>query len=1209
MSQPHLIRSALQTLALAAALGASPPAAAAQSPPVIRSASEYDYPPFCLVDSSGRADGFSVELLRAALQAMGRDVTYRTGPWSQVRGWLENGEVDALPLVGRTPERETLFDFTFPYMSLHGAIVVPDTVTGIRGLEDLASRRVAVMAGDNAEEFLRREPRDFTIVTTATYEDALSDLAGGRCDAVVMQRLVALRLIRLEHIDGLRVLSRPVEGFRQDWCFAVRQGDRDLLALLNEGLSVVMADGTFRRLRAKWYGAHHIPSGRRLLVGARDSYPPYVFRDGKAGRPAGFSIDLLRAMARHLGLDLDIRLGPWDRIRRDLERGELDIVPGMLYSLERERRHDFSQPHAISYYVAVVRRDSLEPPATMEDLAGLRLVVERGDIMHDLMQARPPGGPVAVVSTQEEALRQVAAGEHDGALVARQTAHYWIRQRGWENLVVGEQALHSAEACFAVPQGQRALVSLLDDGLKDLEETGEYRRLQRKWLAVDSLAGPGLVSIVKWVAAAAGPLALLLLASVLWSRSLRRQVAERTGRLQESEAHYRLLAETSPVGITEVDLHGRIVYANSAAEQILGLQRSEIVGRAYDAPQWRIEADDGSALPREELPFARVAASTQPVRDVRHAIRRPDGRRVLLRVHGAPRLDETGGLQSAIFALEDITSEAARARRTEALNHIREAVWQMRGPADFEDLLQAVARELEALGVPFRNLGLNLLDDTDSPRAFTAYTRHAQGRFADDVYDLPPNHPILRIWTAGRPAIRPDIDRSDPYAERAALRGRDSEVRALVDIPFDRGTLAVSADEPGLYTDSHVESLQLVADVVAEGVRRFDDLRALEQHNQDLTQEVAERQRLEQDLVRLERQRAATDLAAGVSHNLNNILTAVLGPAHLIARHTDDPRVQREAATIRQAAERARDLVQRLSRAVQPADERTVEAVDLNEQVRAAAELARPRWQDETRARGVDVQLQLNLSGIPTIGASPTDLSDALLNLLYNAIEAMPEGGTVTIATEPDRVGARLTVADTGVGMDADTRRRVFEPFFTTRRDVGSGLGLSTVRAMVERLGGTIDVDSAPGQGATFTLWFPPYSSEATAQPEASRPARILVVEDEVEAAGFLCRFLEETHHLEVCASAEEALRRTRPGQFDVALIDLGLPGTPGDEVARQLRRRDPSLSTVLVTGWELAVDDPRRVPFDFHLAKPFADLDELENTIARAIALRDERS
>lgn len=185
--------------------GMSEPAITSEQ--IIRSGAEIDYPPFSIVDENDKAKGFAVELMRAALKAMGCEVTFRTGPWAEVRGWLERGEIDALPLVGRTPEREALFDFTVPYMSLHGVIVVRANETGIDNLDDLRGRKVAVMKGDNFEEFLRREVPGIDIIATLTFEIALMELFKGRCDAVVIPRLIALRLIQKTGLTDLHIVD------------------------------------------------------------------------------------------------------------------------------------------------------------------------------------------------------------------------------------------------------------------------------------------------------------------------------------------------------------------------------------------------------------------------------------------------------------------------------------------------------------------------------------------------------------------------------------------------------------------------------------------------------------------------------------------------------------------------------------------------------------------------------------------------------------------------------------------------------------------------------------------------------------------------------------------------------------------------------------------------------------------------------------------
>jgi len=560
---------------IAAVLGSagSPQGEAA---PDLRSACEVDYPPFCFVDESGRATGFSVELLEEAADAMGRGVTFRTGVWSEVRGFLEQGDVDVLPLVGRTPEREELFDFTFPYISLHGAIVVRRGTSGIEELEDLRGLRVEVMEGDNAEEFLRREDRGIDIVTTGTFEEALRDLSEGRCEAVVVQRLVALRLIREIGLDNLRVIDRPLEGFRQDFCFAVREGDRETLALLNEGLSIVMVDGTFDRLHARWFGSMELPSGGKVVVGGDRNYPPYEYID-EDGNPAGYNVELIRAVAEAAGLEVEIRLGDWAEIRSGLQEGEIDMVEGMFYSPQRDLELDFTQPHTVVHHVAVVRED-VEVPASVADLTGLSLVVMEGDIAHDFLLENGFEGQFAALATQEDALREVAAGRSDCAIVARIPAAYWMDRNGWGSLKAADTPLFSAEYCFAVPHGRQALLAHLSEGLKMVEESGEYRDIYTRWMGVYEDRPPGLAAALRTAAWVLVPLVLVLIGAFTWTRTLRRKVRKRTVELRDSERRYRLLAENTLDVIWTMTPDLVFTYVNPAIRGMTGYTPDEWIG-------------------------------------------------------------------------------------------------------------------------------------------------------------------------------------------------------------------------------------------------------------------------------------------------------------------------------------------------------------------------------------------------------------------------------------------------------------------------------------------------------------------------------------------------------------------------------------------------------------------------------------------------------
>lgn len=637
-------------------IGASEEAVKTSLPP-ITSASEIDYPPFCFIDAKGRATGFSVELMRAALAAMGRDVTFRIGPWNEVRGWLERGEVEALPLVGRTPEREFLVDFTFPYMSLHGAIVVRDGTKDIWDLGDLRGRKVGVMKGDNAEEFLRREERGIDIHTTATFEDALRDLSEGRYDAVVIQRLVALRLIQETGLTNLRIVNKPIEGFRQDFCFAVKKGDHKTLALLNEGLALVMADGTYRSLHARWFAALELPANRRIVVGGDHNFPPFEYLD-KNGRPAGYNVELTRAIGQELGIDIEVRLGPWAEIRQALARGEIDVLQGMFYSAERNRQFDFTPAHTEVQYVGVTRRDGGLPPATAGDLTGKRIVVQQGDIMHDYVLEHNLAEQVSTVDAQENALRELAEGKCDCALVSRQSALYWIKQMGWNNLVVGQHPLLTLDYCYAVLKGQKALLATFSEGLRVIEENGEYRRIREKWLGVHKDQPLSLISALRYSAMVLVPLVVVVLGFSLWSWSLRRQVARRTEQLNAFAKRHEAMLEAIPDIVMEVDEDKVYAWANAAGLEFFG---EDVLGK--EAADYFIGEQDTYALVQP------LFNGDENVVYVESRQRRRDGQERLLAWWCRVLKDKSGRPVGGISSARDITEQklAEDALRDEAM--------------------------------------------------------------------------------------------------------------------------------------------------------------------------------------------------------------------------------------------------------------------------------------------------------------------------------------------------------------------------------------------------------------------------------------------------------------------------------------------------------------------------------------------------------------
>jgi signal transduction histidine kinase/ActR/RegA family two-component response regulator len=379
-------------------------------------------------------------------------------------------------------------------------------------------------------------------------------------------------------------------------------------------------------------------------------------------------------------------------------------------------------------------------------------------------------------------------------------------------------------------------------------------------------------------------------------------------------------------------------------------------------------------------------------------------------------------------------------------------------------------------------------------------------------------------------------------------------------------------------------------------IQRTSDLRDA---NESLELEMAERQlaqeqlleanlQLEQALddvgqahtamLRQERLRALGELASGIAHDFNNALGMIVGFSELLLA---DPEAMTEAddarakvRLIHSAAVGAGEVVSRLRefyRARDDSDDFT--PFQVNDVIAQAISLTRPRWQDQVQAAGQMVTVAVELQDLPSVDGREAELREALANLILNAIDAMPNGGTLTLrsrAVGPDVV---IEVSDTGTGMPAEVRERIFEPFYTTKGERGTGLGLAQVHRIVDRHHGEITVASAPGQGTTFTIRLPigtraalpAKGADESAQP---RGLQVLLAEDEPSLRRILVSYLEIDHH-QVTARPDgrQALAAFEPGRFDLLITDRAMPELNGDQLANEVSQHDPDLPIIMLTG------------------------------------------
>lgn len=278
-----------------------------------------------------------------------------------------------------------------------------------------------------------------------------------------------------------------------------------------------------------------------VVVGGDNQYPPYEFLDER-NQPTGFNVDLTRAIAKVMGMPVEIRLGSWGEMRKALANGQVDVLQGMVSTEERASEVDFSPPHAVVHQSIWNRRSG--PQITrLDQLQGKEVIVMRGSVMHDFMLREDRGATLIPVNSLAEALRLLSSGKHDCALVAKLPGQYLIGQLKLTNIAPVAAPLLAQNYGYAVRKGNLATLARFNEGLAILKETGEYREIHDRWLGVLEPQGVPWGRIIRYSAMFVVPLLLVLGGTVVWSRTLQREVAARTEALEREVAERKRFAD------------------------------------------------------------------------------------------------------------------------------------------------------------------------------------------------------------------------------------------------------------------------------------------------------------------------------------------------------------------------------------------------------------------------------------------------------------------------------------------------------------------------------------------------------------------------------------------------------------------------------------------------------------------------------------------
>jgi len=663
-----------------------------------------------------------------------------------------------------------------------------------------------------------------------------------------------------------------------------------------------------------------------------------------------------------------------------------------------------------------------------------------------------------------------------------------------------------------------------------------------------------------------------------------------------------------------IDRTGIVLYVSPAVSNIEGYAPEELVGK-----RGRVNAHpDDVAVLTGALDQLRA----EPGKAVRMVWRQrhKDGHWMWLEGIATNLLDDPS-VRAFVTNYRDITERLAhetrlaeQLQRLALLSRITRAVGERQ---DLRSIFQVVAARLEEeLPVDFCTI---CLYEAGEHRLTVACIGERSETTASQLalthgIRVPIDENGLARCVRGQLVYEPDIAATPfQFPQRLASAGLGAMVIAPLLVESKVFGVLICARRPARsFSSAECEFLRQASEHTALAANQAQLHEALQQAYDDLRQ-------TQQQFMQQERLRALGQMASGIAHDINNAISPVaLYTEALLERESNlSARARGHLEIIQRAVDDVAQTVARMGefyRLREP--QASLAPVDLNKLVRQVADLTRARWSDMALQRGIAIEMRLELAeSLAPIAVAESQIRDALVNLIFNAVDAMPRGGVLALRTrlthdagDPTVI---LEVTDTGVGMDAETRRRCLEPFFTTKGTRGTGLGLAMVYGVAQRHGATLELESEPGKGTVVRMIFKvapaaPAATSGSHKPPVS-PMKILIVDDDPLLLQSLRDALESDGHEVTAANGGQAgidafLASHASGKpFPVVITDLGMPHVDGSKVAATIKATIPATFVLMLTGWgrRMVVEGETPPGVDVVLSKP-PKISELRAALAR---------
>lgn len=1022
---------------------------------------------------------------------------------------------------------------------------------------------------------------------------------------------------------------------------------------------------------------------KSIRVVLDDNYPPYVFKD-EQGVLKGITVDQWRLWEKKTGIRAELSGMDWSEAQRRMEAGEFDVIDTIFRNEKREKLYDFTKPYAVIPVPLFFHKD-ISGIRGAEDLKDFLVGAKAGDNVLDALRKKGVTN-IAEYPSYEKIVEAARDGRVKVFTVDRPPAFYYLNKMGIQGNFRETKTMYSGEFHRAVKKGKSGLLATVENGFAAIS-AAEYRAIDKRWLG-SALNSTPLFRYAGYVAAVVAVLMTLLL---VWLATLKRSVKVKTMELAASEERYRSIIQNLQDVYYRTDADGRLVMISPSGVELLGYENAEeMLGTVvrdtfYHDPEERDAFLHNLKIKGHlygyEVTLKRKDGTPVPVATSTHLMFDPDGN--YSGVEGVFR--DIGELKKNLDALDYANECFQQALSTPqhvlyrlnvkkgCYDYLSPAIEILTGypqeqflqmgletvagylhPVDREKLLDSIKRGMSQRNS--RTFDIDIEYRFKRANGVYCWVRDSATACLDQnwelecifgsVYEISERKHTEELLKESEERYRLLVEQSTAWIWRT-----DADIKHTYSNDNVERILGYSVDQ--FYTMNtldlvHPDDHKLLGNLVDEsilkkhgwsglvlrwlakdGTWRFIESCGAPIFNendefiglQGVDTDITDRLQLEQELEKSQRLESLGLLAGGIAHDFNNILTGIVGNLSLARMMVDEShRAAGRLAECEKAARRASELTQQLltfSRGGEPVKK----VVDLSRLISESVSFA---------LHGANVKGRLEIAAdLWSVNADEGQLSQVLNNLLINAIQAMPDGGTVTVTAENLIEGetpgesdclVRLSIRDSGVGIPPGNLQKVFDPYFTTKTD-GTGLGLASVYSIINRHNGSVNVSSQVGQGTEFVISLPAVCIAAGSEQESAAVpisgidecGRVLIMDDEPMIIDVLTMMLAELGCVvDASCDGAEAVSKYRAAfeselPYDVVILDLTVPGGMGGlDASRLIREIDPEASLIVSSGYsqDSVVADFREYGFSGAVMKPYA-MSSLCDEFKRVMATR----